>query len=543
MRLKYILSAVITLTAVIVSAADPMESLVSLRNAVIKNDIDSAMSFLERKYTSEMIKSSRIPKQLRDILINLTGAFEETSVRMKNPDRADIFASVKGEDGKDYTIRIVMMRQDANYLFSTFSKQPLPGAKIYLDEFLNALNHGDTDLAKSYLDEKLAGEFADGIPAALRLQAVNKVSAPENSGSDVVFPLERMGEKGTVTMTEDKLMWKISGISKNLLTDNAAMTIMPFTENCRVFAGQFEKLKQELIKNGLNDKNAGKDVDEVKTLAEAFLKAYAASDQEEIKKYTADTFANQLIEDIQHNRSNAKGSTSSIVMILFSSDSEAEICVQTVSAHYTAHNIYKAKKENEQWKIHSVIQTPDFNSKRKALIDNADFAARSEELLLALLFKSRHLIHPESFTLIAGGIEMLKNSEVFRDDDNSRTALLNKLKAMLFEELAIHFSSFAGFKRINFSVDNSDGKLVRFSTDQNSDAGLQMTMTGSEENNDIKWLISGDPQLAKLLQQIMQKLQAELQKELQPVGDVDANEQNIKARVNKADSEIDPDLE
>ena len=105
MRLKYILSAVIALTAVIVSAADPMESLVSLRNAVIKNDIDSAMSFLERKYTSEMIKSSRIPKQLRDILINLTGAFEETSVRMKNPDRADIFASVKGEDGKDYIIR------------------------------------------------------------------------------------------------------------------------------------------------------------------------------------------------------------------------------------------------------------------------------------------------------------------------------------------------------------------------------------------------------------------------------------------------------
>ena len=59
MRLKYILSAVITLTAVIVSAADPMESLVSLRNAVIKNDIDSAMSFLERKYTSEMIKRCR----------------------------------------------------------------------------------------------------------------------------------------------------------------------------------------------------------------------------------------------------------------------------------------------------------------------------------------------------------------------------------------------------------------------------------------------------------------------------------------------------
>ena len=138
---------------------------------------------------------------------------------------------------------------------------------------------------------------------------------------------------------------------------------------------------------------------------------------------------------------------------------------------------------------------------------------------------------------------MLKNSEVFRDDDNSRTGLVNKLRAMLFEELAIHFSSFAGFKRINFSVDNSDGKLVRFSTDQNSDAGLQMTMTGSEENNDIKWLISGDPQLAKRLQQIMQKLQAELQKELQPVGDVDANEQNIKARVNKADSEIDPELE
>ena len=177
MRLKPVLFAIFCSLAALADAADPMESLTALRDAAIKNDIDAAMSFVVDKYTDEIIKTNKIPKELRDMLINLTGAFENTSVRAADAGRAEICATVRDKNGKDQSIRITMLLKDANFRFSTFSTQALPGAKIYLDEFLKALNEGDTAAAATYLTDELAKEFADGFPDALRLQCDNKVRA------------------------------------------------------------------------------------------------------------------------------------------------------------------------------------------------------------------------------------------------------------------------------------------------------------------------------------------------------------------------------
>ena len=74
----------------------------------------------------------------------------------------------------------------------------------------------------------------------------------------------------------------------------------------------------------------------------------------------------------------------------------------TPSGTYTIAELWDLSNVNEPIEKHSLMVSNKGITNSGGgtdVINNADFAARSEELLLALLFKSRHLIHPESFTL------------------------------------------------------------------------------------------------------------------------------------------------
>ena len=242
--------------------------------------------------------------------------------------------------------------------------------------------------------------------------------------------------------------------------------------------------------------SSGNGTDEVKSLIAAFLQACAQANKDEIRKHTSDSFPELQQSDIQELQQSAKAADLKIEMILFPSEKDAEVSVRTNGFY----NIFKASKENEQWKITSFLSGQDINKKRESLIDKAELAARTEELLLALLFKSRSLIHPDSFTLLTGGIETLKNSEL---------ASGTQARAMIFEKLAEHFASFAGFKGISSISPEANSAAVTFKTDKKNSAKLQMIQTGSAEEYNLQWHIQSDPELLSLIASITQKLQEE----------------------------------
>ena len=224
--LRFMAVAVMFFTATALFAADdelpvdatPMDMLNFLRHAAINNDSSLALQVVHGPMAQQMISTGKMPKDLREKMLNMTAAFEDTYIR--HTSGGALVYIVVDQDGRKSCFQIKFKDISAGVLrIAEVTPGTLPGARVYLERFLNACNDGNKDLFHAYLSEALKSQFPN-IPAGLQPHGKATVTQRQLNDTVAVFSVTRLGITGNIKLTKDKdsFFWEIAEIDP-ILTD------------------------------------------------------------------------------------------------------------------------------------------------------------------------------------------------------------------------------------------------------------------------------------------------------------------------------------
>ena len=227
----------------------PMDMINFLRQAAIKNDASMALQVMHGPLAEQMIRTGKMPKELRQMMLDLTAAFEDTYIRATG-DKALVYIFVT-QDNKEKCFKVRFDPIAGGVLrIVEFAPGTIPGARVYLDRFIAACKDGKQNLFHAYLSDALKTQFP-AIPQSLQLDGQVNISQVKNSANEAIFAVKYLGITGNIKLTRvaDSLFWEITEIDPILTAPLPREILARLAAYTGVYARQ-----RDVVLDGLRQK-------------------------------------------------------------------------------------------------------------------------------------------------------------------------------------------------------------------------------------------------------------------------------------------------
>ncbi len=363
--LRFLAVAVMFFTAAALFAADdelpvdatPMDMLNFLRHAAIKNDSSLALQVVHGQMAQQMIRTGKIPKDLREKMLNLTAAFEDTCIRQTSG-RAVIYAIID-QNGKKSCFQIKFSEISEGVLRLTeITPGTIPGARVYLERFLNACNDGNKEMFHAFLSEALKNQFPD-IPAGLQPHCQAGITQRQNSDTVAIFSVTRSGITGNIKLTKDKesFFWEIAEIDPVLtapLPQHALWRLADYTKIYLQHRDSVVALLRQERENATNVKRAAKTrfYEEAKNRAvnDEALKDEIGKPEQVVRDFIEEVYIPRMLKDYKNY---VKEEINYYENIISATEAEIEVEYKEIVDGDKLHSFYKYKlrKNGDTWQI------------------------------------------------------------------------------------------------------------------------------------------------------------------------------------------------
>ena len=327
----------------------PMDMINFLRQAAIKNDASMALQVMHGPLAEQMIRTGKMPKELRQMMLDLTAAFEDTYIRATG-DKALVYIFVT-QDNKEKCFKVRFDPIAGGVLrIVEFAPGTIPGARVYLDRFIAACKDGKQNLFHAYLSDALKTQFP-AIPQSLQLDGQVNISQVKNSANEAIFAVKYLGITGNIKLTKDKdsFFWEIAEIDPILTDPMPQFALSQLAEYIKVYArhrnSAFDLLIQEK-EDAIRAKRAAKlrFYEEAKTRAQndEALKNEVGKPEQAVRDLLNEVYKDKKFPVVEINF---------YENIISATEAEVEIFVKYKANDQTEAIKLKVQKNSDSWQV------------------------------------------------------------------------------------------------------------------------------------------------------------------------------------------------
>lgn len=396
----------------------PMDMINFLRQAAIKNDASMALQVMHGPMAEQMIRTGKMPKELRQMMLDLTAAFEDTYIRATG-DKALVYIFVT-QDNKEKCFKVRFDPIAGGVLrIVEFAPGTIPGARVYLDRFIAACKDGKQNLFHAYLSDALKTQFP-AIPQSLQLDGQVNISQVKNSANEAIFAVKYLGITGNIKLTRvaGSLFWEITEIDPILTAPLPREILARLAAYTGVYARQRDVVLDGVRQKAAAETNAKRAAklrfyEEAKTRAqndEALKNEVGKPEQvmrDFIEKiYTPkmlNGFKNYVAEEINYFEN-----------IISATEAEVEVEFKEIIDGSKRHDFckYKLRKDGDSWQI---VTREDDSSRADTQDTEAEWISEvSTEELVALMTEILEVAVESTGQFFIDGFF---NQEMFSDTD------------------------------------------------------------------------------------------------------------------------------
>ena len=220
----------------------PMEFFKDFRKNIEANEFASAAIKFEDSMKDRILKSGRIPREMRQNILAVEAAYEDVYIRQQNPELAVIYA-FKNVNGQRKSLQINLRQVGNSWVFSGYPfREKLPPAPDELAKrFMLFCRNGEMAGIEEYVTGKVDKSLGS-IPEGLLAKADFTVSGGSGSSAAEVT-IRRYGLDATLSFEKFGDFWKITAID-DLLKQPVPDQLLPrLVAKCKTYNAQYPPLE------------------------------------------------------------------------------------------------------------------------------------------------------------------------------------------------------------------------------------------------------------------------------------------------------------